>query len=486
MPHPWDMTGLGHKPPEMMPSVSVPAPIPAPAAFPTTQSAVFSRLSVGNTALCSLLNSSLAPQDQQQVVPHSFQISMPSQTVPAAVAKIPEKVMDTSLTAPIPLTTQGLLASIPEPKYSSVTTPEKAAIPAPVARDRKVSSCSEGSNAEEEERDAYPDFKPIIPLPEEVPVHTGEENEIVLFNQRSRLFRLVDGEWKERGVGEMKLLHDPSTNKVRLLMRRDQVLKVCANHQITADLKLTEKKEAANTLLWAALDFTDGEGRTEKFCAKFKTAEIVAEFKKAIEQAKGVVANQKTPEPAKAPPAAGKGFGDQFKPKSGSWICDICYIGNEANVTICPACETPRAGAAAAVPAPATSASATPSFQVKFGVPATTPAGINGGFKFGTPTTTAAGSGEGFKFGNAASVAPTASAAPLAGFKFTTPPKTSAPAATPAVTSAAPSEGFKFGTTTTTTAASFATPTASATTSGIVFGMITPPKSTLAPTTVRH
>ena len=37
-------------------------------------------------------------------------------------------------------------------------------------------------------------------------------------------------EWKERGTGEVKLLHHKSLGTCRLLMRRDKTLKICANH----------------------------------------------------------------------------------------------------------------------------------------------------------------------------------------------------------------------------------------------------------------
>lgn len=37
-------------------------------------------------------------------------------------------------------------------------------------------------------------------------------------------------QWKERGVGQVKLLEHKSTKKVRLLMRQNRTLKICANH----------------------------------------------------------------------------------------------------------------------------------------------------------------------------------------------------------------------------------------------------------------
>lgn len=50
--------------------------------------------------------------------------------------------------------------------------------------------------------------------------------------RRAKLFRFIaeSSEWKERGTGEVRLLQHKESNKIRLVMRRDKTLKVCANH----------------------------------------------------------------------------------------------------------------------------------------------------------------------------------------------------------------------------------------------------------------
>lgn len=53
---------------------------------------------------------------------------------------------------------------------------------------------------------------------------TGEEDEAILFESRGKLYRFVSGEWKEKGVGVIKILQHRDTKKTRILMRRDQVL----------------------------------------------------------------------------------------------------------------------------------------------------------------------------------------------------------------------------------------------------------------------
>jgi len=53
-------------------------------------------------------------------------------------------------------------------------------------------------------------------------------------NSRAKLLRLDksqgQAEWKDRGVGELKILSHKATNKPRLLMRREKTLTICANH----------------------------------------------------------------------------------------------------------------------------------------------------------------------------------------------------------------------------------------------------------------
>ena len=66
-------------------------------------------------------------------------------------------------------------------------------------------------------------FEPLVPLPEKIEVKTGEEDEDVLFESRARLFRFVGGEWKERGLGVLKILQHRESGRIRLLMRREQV-----------------------------------------------------------------------------------------------------------------------------------------------------------------------------------------------------------------------------------------------------------------------
>jgi len=66
---------------------------------------------------------------------------------------------------------------------------------------------------EEENQNIF--FKPIIPLPDEVEVKTGEENEELLYSHRAKLLRFSNSEWKEGGIGDVKILFNPDTVKLR-------------------------------------------------------------------------------------------------------------------------------------------------------------------------------------------------------------------------------------------------------------------------------
>ena len=98
-----------------------------------------------------------------------------------------------------------------------------------------------------------PHFEPIIPLPDKIDLKTGEEDEEVMFSHRAELYRFVtdDKQWKERGVGNIKLLRNRQSGKMRILMRRDQVLKICANHQITIDMKLQPNTGSDRSWVWS-------------------------------------------------------------------------------------------------------------------------------------------------------------------------------------------------------------------------------------------
>ncbi|XP_065560195.1 E3 SUMO-protein ligase RanBP2-like [Artemia franciscana] len=118
------------------------------------------------------------------------------------------------------------------------------------SRYKNASVASENELYEEDEHEKSIHFEPTLPLPDKIEVRTGEEEEVSYFVLKAKLFRRAKvkndkgvevGEWKERGLGEMKVLRPRLTGKCRLLMRREQVHTVCLNHGITKEMKLITK-----------------------------------------------------------------------------------------------------------------------------------------------------------------------------------------------------------------------------------------------------
>lgn len=75
----------------------------------------------------------------------------------------------------------------------------------------------------------------------------GEEEENVLFEARAKLFRLVQKEWKERGIGPVKILEQKDkAGRCRVVMRRDQVHKICLNHGLHGAMSLVPMGDKGN------------------------------------------------------------------------------------------------------------------------------------------------------------------------------------------------------------------------------------------------
>ncbi|XP_024081343.1 E3 SUMO-protein ligase RanBP2-like isoform X1 [Cimex lectularius] len=217
------------------------------------------------------------------------------------------------------------------------------------------------------------EFKPVVDMPAEIEVVSGEENEIVLFEERAKLYRfdLKNHEWKERGVGKMKILKDKDTGVVRLLMRREQVFKVCCNHRLTKDIVLTCK--GPNRYQWMATDFSEDitSGVNEVFTIKFKTEEQKSKFKAVFDKAQSELESASTPSktPAEAKEAAPLSM--LVKHKEGSWECPGCYIRVEGDCAECKVCKTPNPSKPAApkTSQPQTTVDGT---KFKFGIPPAT------------------------------------------------------------------------------------------------------------------
>ncbi|MEW5305648.1 MAG: hypothetical protein WDW36_008174 [Sanguina aurantia] len=148
----------------------------------------------------------------------------------------------------------------------------------------------EGDEAEGEgaapEEECQAEFKPLVQL-EEVETKSGEEEEEVLMDLKSKLYRFDNdsNEWKERGIGQAKFLQHKENKKVRLLMRQEKTLKIRANHIVMPNTKLQEHSGSDKAWVWSTVDFAEGSQSIEMFCLRFGNVERAQEFKLKFEEA---------------------------------------------------------------------------------------------------------------------------------------------------------------------------------------------------------
>ena len=293
-----------------------------------------------------------------------------------------------------------------------------AGSPAVFGNQKKEEENIDGGADEEYEPDVQ--FKPVIPLPELVEVKTGEEDEEVLFTNRAKLFRFVaeTKEWKERGIGDFKVLKNKQTGKVRFLMRREQVLKICCNHFLCKEMDFKPLSSSDKAWQWSAVDFSEGEVVNELFAVRFKTADLANNWKKVVDDCKATL----TDSPAKVSTEKLEDKVREVKPKTttlaqfaasqkaGSWECPACLTRNDNSRIQCLACEGPRPGYEDEVKK-LTDASKPPATVMTIG--------SSGGFKFGSGTSSSGGGGFSFGGGEASGVDSTApSNAGAGGFSF--------------------------------------------------------------------
>uniref|UniRef100_A0A673AUW6 E3 SUMO-protein ligase RanBP2 n=1 Tax=Sphaeramia orbicularis TaxID=375764 RepID=A0A673AUW6_9TELE len=244
--------------------------------------------------------------------------------------------------------TGGLFGNVEQPfKFGDVTKPVFGVAKLAAEEEKAPESDNDSTHAEEDEDG--PHFEPIVPLPDKVDVKTGEEEEEEMFCNRAKLYRFdaETKEWKERGIGNVKILKHSTKGKVRLLMRREQVLKICANHYITTDMLLKPNSGSDKSWVWNAIDYADEEPKPEQLAIRFKTVDEASLFKAKFEEAQKILfklddkhdQQDKKDEGLKASEPLAS-LAAQFALKEGEWECSVCCIRNKPTSTQCVACQT--------------------------------------------------------------------------------------------------------------------------------------------------
>jgi Ran-binding protein 1 len=160
----------------------------------------------------------------------------------------------------------------------------------------------DGDDDDDVERECTKEFTPVVKLEiieNSETKTTGEENEEILFEAKTKAYRFLEGEWKERGLGPMKILEHKETKKCRLLMRRDKTLKICANFYIDPETKVTTHAGSEKARVFTTVDCSDGDEAPalQNMCIKFGSEEKAQLFQDKFEEAqKKMAALPKTEE----------------------------------------------------------------------------------------------------------------------------------------------------------------------------------------------
>ncbi|KAG2250751.1 hypothetical protein Bca52824_080887 [Brassica carinata] len=137
-----------------------------------------------------------------------------------------------------------------------------------------------------------------FPPKQEVSVETGEENEEAAFSADSIMFEYLDGGWRERGKGEVKVNVSSNGGKARLVMRAKGNYRLILNASLYPEMKLASMDKKGITFACVNSEGRDG---LSTFALKFKDPTIVEEFRVAVDKHKGskpieTAALLKTPE----------------------------------------------------------------------------------------------------------------------------------------------------------------------------------------------
>lgn len=200
----------------------------------------------------------------------------------------------------------------------------------------------EDGDKEDPERETDVHFQPLVQLPEHYCYQSSEKNAEELFCQRGKLYRHdpTTKQWKERGLGNMRILRNHESGMVQLLMRREQTLKVCCNHIITGEMDVWNYQESNKAMLWGTpADYSDEQPKEQKFIIRFKHDETASEFKMLFEQA---VQNARCPLSVCSKPlkqlASSQPDVTRSDQGGSQWECPTCSVRNEPREQTCQAC----------------------------------------------------------------------------------------------------------------------------------------------------
>ena len=313
----------------------------------TTSSTSFNLLSVNTSTPVTIENTGSYSTGTSLFVTSTSGLSF--QVSPSVLQKTPVSVSIASSAVSTSMIDSGLFKHFPSLlKAPTISTASFTSSTWSLGMSSQLSSDDRVRTGKQEESDVVEalnesqptddGYTPLVKLTDSYEVKSGEENEKDLFSNRGKLYRYDQPTkaWKERGVRIIKILQHNVTGKIRVLMRREHILKICCNHYITGEMELTPLVGSNTSWTWTTLsDFSDEEAKVEKLCIRFKLFEVAQNFQKVFNESVQKINSKqsKTKE--------GDNFGElsvKFAPKAGSWECNDCSVFNEEHVTQCVAC----------------------------------------------------------------------------------------------------------------------------------------------------
>ena len=124
----------------------------------------------------------------------------------------------------------------------------------------------------------------LVDLPT-VESKSGEEDFEELFAARTKLYRWRKPEWKERGIGNFRIMKHRQNTRIIGMLRQEGTKKIMAHFNVVSLGKLCNLeplKTSDKTWMWSCVDFSDGKAAIEQFCLRIKTKEEIEKFDKVL------------------------------------------------------------------------------------------------------------------------------------------------------------------------------------------------------------
>ncbi|KAJ3781646.1 hypothetical protein GGU10DRAFT_390466 [Lentinula aff. detonsa] len=143
----------------------------------------------------------------------------------------------------------------------------------------KLRAAGKGSE-EEDGNEEWDEARPKVNLSEQE-VSTGEELEETIHQVRGKLFALVDGAWKERGTGILKLnVRAEDGGGARLVMRKEAVYTLLLNVTLFTGMKCTLAQDPR----YVRFSVIENGQQTTHYNLRLANAKIAAELMEAIHE----------------------------------------------------------------------------------------------------------------------------------------------------------------------------------------------------------